>query len=532
MRDDFAVSTAEGSGMTAAAQISRDQASAKAIRLAALTGTLGMFVAIQFLAFIRAGVFEYPLDDVYIHLAMASEMARGGYGVNSGDLASAASSALYPLLLMPFPDTEAQRLLPLLWNAVAVTISGLLLAECLLRIGLAEVLNGGRAVLAAAFAGLALNIGTVGFAGMENALHTTAALAIVLGWIRFLQGDGISAALVLGCILAPMLRFEGLALSLASAGGLVLLGQTRVGLVLMVTALVPVAGFVWFLAAHGIGPLPNSVMAKMGDTNMLQHLWGNLHWLPGVVLAAACGLLALLALRADRRDQVFALVIAASAFAHLLLAKFGWDARYENYIITASLVGCLYMATRAGHGLRNVGSMAVFAGGLALCAAYLPSLSGRGLFASQAQHLQQAQMARFTDNLGLPVAVNDIGRVSWANPVYVLDLWGLASREALLLRTGEPAPGWADPLLQRHDVRLMMIYDDWMPAPPSSQAIPIANLQLLTPGGYQGGKTVNFYALHKEDVPMLNEKLRDLANKLPTGAALDLVNSPQTEDPA
>ncbi|MHA3913375.1 hypothetical protein [Halovulum sp. GXIMD14793] len=491
-----------------------------------------MFVAIQLLALYRAGLFEYPLDDVYIHMAMASEMARGGYGINSGDLASAASSALYPLLLMPFPDTEAQRLLPLLWNAIAVTISGLLLAECLLRAGLQQMLNGGRAVLLAAFAGIALHIGAVGFTGMENALHTTASLAIVLGWIRFLQGDGIGAALVLGCILAPVLRFEGLALSLASAGGLVLLGQMRAGVLLMFAAAMPVAGFVWFLTAHGIGPLPNSVMAKMDNNNILQHFWGNLQWIPGMVLAAVCLLLVLLVFQSNRSHKVFALVIAASAIAHLLFAKFGWGARYENYIIAASIVGCLYLATQAGSGLRKVAFVDFFACGLVLCVAYLPSLTGRAQFASQAQHLQQAQMARFADELGLPVAVNDIGRVSWANPVYVLDLWGLASREALRLRTSEPAPGWADLLLQHHDVRLMMIYDDWMPAPPASQAIRIAKLRLLTPGGYQGGKTVSFYALRKEDVPMLNQKLRDLANQLPTGAALDLVNTPQTEDPA
>ena len=48
------------------------------------------FVALMAVAMARAGwVFEYPLDDVYIHMAMAEQIAAGGYGVNAGELASA-----------------------------------------------------------------------------------------------------------------------------------------------------------------------------------------------------------------------------------------------------------------------------------------------------------------------------------------------------------------------------------------------------------------------------------------------------------
>ena len=73
------------------------------------------FGALQLAAMWKIGfAFEYPLDDPYIHLAMASEISKGGYGVNSGEIASAASSALFPLLLTPFADTDFQRFLPLI----------------------------------------------------------------------------------------------------------------------------------------------------------------------------------------------------------------------------------------------------------------------------------------------------------------------------------------------------------------------------------------------------------------------------------
>jgi hypothetical protein len=91
--------------------------------LLAVAGAVLGFVALQLAAFRIAGVFEYPLDDVYIHLAMASGMAGGTYGVNAGEAASAASSMLYPVLLMPFSGTEAQRMLPLVWNLVGLGLS-------------------------------------------------------------------------------------------------------------------------------------------------------------------------------------------------------------------------------------------------------------------------------------------------------------------------------------------------------------------------------------------------------------------------
>ena len=47
------------------------------------------FAVLQAIAYAHAGVFEYPLDDVYIHLAMAEGIGRGTYGVNPGVPASA-----------------------------------------------------------------------------------------------------------------------------------------------------------------------------------------------------------------------------------------------------------------------------------------------------------------------------------------------------------------------------------------------------------------------------------------------------------
>ncbi|RYH10669.1 hypothetical protein [Tropicimonas sp. IMCC6043] len=76
--------------MTGAA--TRTHATPARLPLAAMASVLAGFAVLQFAAYFNAGVFEYPLDDVYIHLAVAEQIASGGYGVNPGEYASASSS--------------------------------------------------------------------------------------------------------------------------------------------------------------------------------------------------------------------------------------------------------------------------------------------------------------------------------------------------------------------------------------------------------------------------------------------------------
>src|SRR5262245_54827593 len=74
------------------------------------------------LAAIRAlqqGGFTYTLDDPYIHLALAENIARGHYGVNLGELSAPSSSVLWPFLLAPFARASWGDLAPLLLNLAA-----------------------------------------------------------------------------------------------------------------------------------------------------------------------------------------------------------------------------------------------------------------------------------------------------------------------------------------------------------------------------------------------------------------------------
>lgn len=499
---------------------------------AAVCAGLLAFAGLQLWAYALAGVFEYPLDDVYIHLAMAKGIASGTYGINPGEPASAASSVLYPVLLLPFAGSEAQRMLPLLWNALALLGCAWLWGRALVMAGI-----GGAMGLALALAGpVGLNMAGVAFTGMEHEIHAALSLAVVLGLAVYLREDRIAPWFIAAAVLSPLFRYEGLALSLGAAAAVALTGRLRAGLAIGLGALLPVLTFAAFLMSQGLEPLPSSVLVKMDSfvhgmgpigrvvLQFLLNLLTPAGWLVGT-LTALLASLAWAERRAGRR-ALLPLILALSGLAHLLFGQVGWMHRYEHYIIVAEAAGLVLALGRGGAGSPRlaalVGSAAVAAG----VAVFVPPLTGEYVDSPRALHLQQAQMARFAqDYLDAPVAVNDIGRVSWGNRNYVLDLWGLASQEARHIRVAElvPPPGWAGRLAVEHGAVAAMVYDQWLRKAVPADWVPLAHLRMDRPGGALAFYDVTFYATGPQNVAPVVAALRRFAPSLPGGAHMQLI---------
>jgi hypothetical protein len=489
---------------------------------AGVIGALLAFAALQAVALGRNGwSFEYPLDDVYIHLAMAEQIARGGYGINSGEIASAASSPLYPFLLVPFAASALQYWWPLIWNVLALSC-----AAGLFGLALAEARLGRAGLALAAAAPLALSMYVTAFTGMENMAHGASSLAIVLGLWRVVETDRIGWLLPAGIVLAPAFRLEGLALALAAAGVMGLLGRPRAGLGFAALAVLPVAIFAICLGAQGLDPLPNSVLAKLADTGgggPIQKFALNTSEYGGrylFALTAVVGLIGAGMLRQNRRRGLFALAVAAAGLAHLLFGATGWMDRYENYAVIALAAALALILTDAAPLTKSLAVAAALLGGLVTYATYALPIYG---WNPKAIAAQQGEMARFAkDFVKAPVAVNDIGHVAWRNPEYVLDLWGLASPEVLDIRSGAPEPGWGGPLAKSRGVEVAMIYDRL-----AGTAVPpawtrLGTLRLDVPSAFLGGRDVDFYATDPAAVPRLMQAIAVWEENLPERASFDL----------
>lgn len=491
----------------------------------AVLAALLAFLALLYASYVAAGgVFEYPLDDPYIHMAMAEQMRAGGYGVNAGEYAAASSSPLFSVLLMPFAGEPAQRLLPLYWNIAGLIAAAWLWGRILWQAGYGgSVLGMGLALIGP----VALNMMGLAFTGMEHMLHVAASLAIVSGLLTFLDTGRIGKLLLLGIFLTPLMRFEGLALAILAALVVMVRGRFSSGLVLLVLAIAPIAGFSYFLTTLGLEPLPSSVTAKLGiregETQLLSLIIAKVQQTAGgtrqLLLAGFVVVAAILAVlkpvRASGRWPLL-FAVGGAGVAHLIFGRYGWMNRYEIYILVIMAAGLL--AVSAGTGRKSLPLLALipilFTG-----AYYVPRVIEYYPGAARAIHLQQAQMSRLAkDYLKEPVAVNDLGWVAWRNPDYVLDLWGLANHEARRLRLQNPGPGWADELTDARGVKVAMIYREWFGDAIGDDWVLLGELTMTGVVRYLGGRVVGVYLTGPAETAPYLAALRDWQAGLPEGA--------------
>ena len=489
------------------------------------------------------GHFAFSFDDPYIHLAMAEEITRGHYGINWSDSAAAASSILYPFLLAPLIALGLGQYAALVLNlaglgAIAYVVSGLLHDT---RLPLAEM---PRLPLAIGAAVLSSGVIVLALSGLEHSLQVADALACLWGLMRFLRTHRASGWWLAALIAAPLIRYEGMAILLA---GVIVLSANRAwwpALVALVAGLGLVAGFSVFLLHLGLPFLPSSVLAKSGGlagggagalvTHFAATIGTNLQDPRGVFLligiAFAGAPFVAAAARSDAPSQwparaFIGLFVTLVAFAHLALGAYGWFARYETYALLLLVFGnvVIYadaLAPRLARATaRNVtwASIAILFVSIRMVAMVPASVT-----ATQNIYEQQYQMHRFvTEYWHAPVAVNDLGWVSFQNDDYVLDLYGLGNDEARQIRAGRPATGdWMQGLAEAHDVRLAMIFPEWI-APIPCSWVAVGELQLAGQAVSVPVDHVSFYAVPAAGVAVetgaLVAKLKAFAASLPDG---------------
>ena len=257
---------------------------------------------------------------------------------------------------------------------------------------------------------------------------------------------------------------------------------------------------------------------------MVSTFYNNFSGTPGVLISFIALALATTGFAAARPPGArrLALVMAFALGLHLLLGRTGWYNRYEIYAWSAGLLVAVYLWREPFARLLSSQSLlkTAIVGILAICIGsreYVIVLGSNGL-ASHNIYLQQFQMHRFvTEFLKEPVAVNDLGWVAFQNDDFVLDLWGLASLEALEARATAEDSSWITPLAEQHGVRTALIYEQWFEGRPESWRR-IGELRMAGPRITPADDKVAFYALSPEWEQGLSERLREFEKPLPVGA--------------
>lgn len=488
---------------------------------------MGLLVLLSVMA--SDGHLIYALDDPYIHLAVAENILRGGYGVNLPEYSAPSSSVLWPWLLSLLLAVGLGSLGPLLLGAIGSLGLSWVAAPILFR---HAVLSGTAPriwlfwLLPPCFL-LATNAPALPMTGMEHPLHLFAVALVVAGLIDLGEGRRVPPGLVAGTVLSGLIRFEGLALSLAVVAVLLLARRPWPALLAFGVLAAGLLAHLAFMTGAGLPLVPSSVLMKSAivaglvesttgsfASDLIYSLYESLTSDRGVVLAMAAAALIPVLLTGSGPWPLAAATVAALA-AHLAFGQYGWFGRYEAYAIALAILSLAYYF---GRPLAATGALPLLL--LAISTSFV-TYTVLTPAASRNVYQQQYQMHRFaTEFFPEPVAVNDLGWVAYRNDRYVLDLWGLGSEVARTSRYDFPSAGpFLREMAARHGVAFAMIYPRWFIDDIPGEWCRIADLR--TSQISSAYEEVSFYLIDRDLEGRMRDALDRFGPTLPAGASLE-----------
>ncbi len=295
------------------------------------------------------GHLVYPLDDPYIHMAMAKNFAQHGvWGVTRYEFSFSSSSPLWTALVSAaFLVFGTSVWAPLVINAILASLLCILLYLLLRRAG------AGPWLLAAVLPAIVFLTPVVVLvaSGLEHLLHTSLAICFV-----YLVASRLSAKetgsrawwapAAIGALLV-LTRYEGLFMLFIAVGLCAMRKRWTQAFMLAVVGLLPVSLLGLFAVSRGWGFFPNSILLK-GNLPIFSSLPGFLlfclTWARQLFenphLLALLALLILIGFARIRRglffeDRLTLMIIltVGTLLLHLQFARTGWLFRYEAYLV-------------------------------------------------------------------------------------------------------------------------------------------------------------------------------------------------------
>lgn len=422
--------------------------------------------------------FTYPLDDTYIHLAMAKNFLKYKVMGINGEFASTTSSPLFTLLLsflfLIFKDRVD---LPLILNF----LTSLLLIFYVFWT-LQKKLSPLKSFLLTLFFYFILPVPTLLFLGLEHLLHIFFVLIFLnLVQSQLVEEKGNPLYIFILALIITSLRYESIFIIFPFLILFIFRKKTREAVLIFSGAFIPVFFYGIYSLKKGWYFLPSSLILKgyffnFGSiekiflsfgTKIYNEILTNIYFLPAILLS----LFILYSL--ERKEDFFkksSNILAAGFFitliSHLYFAKTGWLYRYEAYLVAYSFILFSSYLFETGIKFKDsfISRASLF---IIILLAFFPFFyrAYNGLkdlpVASRNIYQQQIQMAKFLQKYYRNewVAVNDIGAVCYFKEK-VLDIWGLGDveiTERMLEKTY--TLNFLSDKLNRKGVKVMVVYE-------------------------------------------------------------------------
>jgi hypothetical protein len=533
------------------AAVMPERSKAAAVALILVLAIVGVILLGLFLSILKLnnGTFIYTLDDPYIDLALSDQIRHGNYGINAGLHSAPSSSILFPLLLVPASGTLIHPYLPLILNCLALFATLTILWQLFTHLSLAGDRFGIAAQsVALLLSAICLNLIGVVFCGLEHSLHIAAVAACIYGLVLFVDNGEMPMWLAAVIVINPLLRYEGLALSLGALLVIALRGRWRTAAATLAVIVLFVGGFSAFLVRLGLPPMPSSILSKsavaangIGGAGLgfLKSVGANVVHMaiqPAGFVMLAIGVAATLQCFRElparpwrwSSQGLMAMVLVCLIGGHAAAGRFGWLDRYEDYAMAGTALIGIYLTREwirkmlRDKNWRLISSSAVAVTLSVVCMRYIHSTWVVPLCANNIYE-QEYQMHRFVnDYYRGPVAVNDLGLVSYHNPNIVLDLGGLASEKARILRSSDAGAAAYWELVDSSGIHVAIIYDEWFKGQIPASWVKVASMDLTRERVASGEREVQFYATDAATTSKVREELQSFSRSLPPEVKLKI----------
>jgi hypothetical protein len=502
------------------------------------------------------GHLSYPLDDTFIHMAIARNLAfHGVWGISPTEFQSASSSIFYTLILaLLFKLFSVNILIPFLLNLVTALFTLILIQNWLDKKNISA--RAQIATFMALFFFTPLPIIVV--SGMEHTLQCLFSILFLFTygeWLErsLLQPDtrktGLPWQLPLYGMLVTSIRYEGL--FMVGMACLILLYYRKImpALLLGSLSLLPLLIFGAYSVSKGSYFLPNSVLlksdgAQLSVSGILHYLTGNIFpkltiSTNGIATAATQHLLVILPLvyllfRKPLKTATgygsILIILTGSIALQLCLASTGWFYRYEASLVFCSvLIVSMIVASYGSETLTpdRFGLTRIMTACL-LFILILPLLLRSGIAFQKAGqacgniYSQQYQMARFVSRYynGSVIAANDIGAISFYKQQNNLDIFGLGNITVARRKMRKDCtPQFLDSLTRSEHTKIAVVYDSWFSDSLRSRWSKVASWTIPN-NVICGDSIVSFYAIDPGGIGELKRALVDFAPTLPADVAV------------
>ena len=431
------------------------------------------------------GEFIYPIDDTYIHLAIARNFADyGTWGIDRYAFSSTSSSLLYSgILSLSLTLFGNFTTLPFVLNLVFA----FLLLFTFYKLANADNMNNFVYFLGSLLLIVLVPLPSMVLSGMEHVMHALLSVSFSVFAARYLADPDRSPLPVL--LLAPLvtaIRYEGLFLVGIVSFLFVINRRFKGSFLILLAGLMPVIVFGVISLMNGSHFLPNTILAKSNASsltggsllpfivntadNFLYHISRLFLTVPIVI----CGVL-IYQMRNQKRSFLYqyALVTLLLLLSHSAFARVGRFDRYEAYLMAQVIVVVMYGYYPLKGFLSRL-SRKKWVTIMIVVLLFAPVAKRSydnyiiSIQASRNIYEQQIQMARFVKSLppGITLMANDIGALAYFNPgLHMVDMAGLGSVDVLDMMkssgSDEDRKAGYVKIAENHSADIAIIYDHW-----------------------------------------------------------------------